>query len=171
MKNIVSPVVLWGTLFLFLFSSLSAQNSRQRAKDSLRLVVSKTEGAERLAANRKLVGLYQLEVNKDQVLDTILTIYDAMNADARKLGDLKEQGVILHNRLAAISSKGLYDEVIRPLPLSISSQRMNCGKTITWCVVSLSMPIVDRESMKKPLLRPTVFITTQKHRTTVPEWE
>ncbi len=119
MKNIVSPVVLWGTLFLFLFSSLSAQNSRQRAKDSLRLVVSKTEGAERLAANRKLVGLYQLEVNKDQVLDTILTIYDAMNADARKLGDLKEQGVILHNRLAAISSKGLYDEVIRQAPATL----------------------------------------------------
>ncbi|WP_418699021.1 helix-turn-helix domain-containing protein [Bacteroides sp.] len=119
MKCNIYPGVLWGFLFLFLILPVSAQSSRQQKKDSLRLVIAKTEGTERLEANKKLVALYQMEVNKDHVLDTILTIYDAMKADARKLDDLKELEVIYYNRLAAISSKHLNDEVIRQSPATL----------------------------------------------------
>lgn len=116
MKCTICLISLWGFLYLCFVSPVSAQNSRQQEKDSLRLVISKADAAERLEANKKLVRLYQMEVNKDQVLDTILTIYDAIDADARKLENLEEQGSACYNRLAAISSKRLYDEVIRQSP-------------------------------------------------------
>lgn len=119
MKYNIYPGVLWGFLFLFFILPVSAQSSRQQQKDSLRLVIANTEGNERLQASKKLASLYLMEVHKDHVLDTILTIYDAMKADARKLGNLEELEVIYYNRLAAISSKRLNDEVIRQSPATL----------------------------------------------------
>ncbi|MCD8183897.1 MAG: hypothetical protein LUE99_13340 [Bacteroides sp.] len=121
-------IAILGSFFIGFVLPTPAHASRQQKKDSLRLVISKADGAERIAAYQQLVRLYQLEVQKDQVLDTILNIYDILDAEAGKAGNLADQGLIRTNRLAAISDKQLHDEVIRQAPpSSIFLQRTNSG--------------------------------------------
>ena len=109
--------VVCGCLFLCVLSSLSvaAQNSTRRLQDSLRLVISRTEGADRLAAYRQLARTYQTELDAG-ALDSLLVIFDAMDAEARKMGDIVQQGLIRCNRLMAFSNRQLNDEVISQAP-------------------------------------------------------
>ena len=121
MNRITRQTVLRGLLLLcaILPSPVAAQSSPQRLKDSLRLVISKTEGRERMAACEKLSRLYRIEVREDGVIDTLLALYDTMDAEARKTGNIPRQGLIRCWRIQAFSDKQLYDEVIRQAPAAL----------------------------------------------------
>lgn len=93
--------------------------------DSLRHVIARTSGSERTQAYKKLASIYIGEIRKEHVIDTLFTIYDAMEADARKAGDIAGQGVIRNNRIAALSNKRLYDELIRQAPDALSFLEAN----------------------------------------------
>ena len=121
MKRTVLLLPVWGILILCFAipSPTRAADSRRREKDSLRLVIAKTEGADRLKAYKTLSQLYEIEVRREGVIDTLLTLYDAMETEARKMGDIKQQGLIRCWRVTALANKSLYDEVIRQAPSAL----------------------------------------------------
>ena len=65
MKHRLTGVVLSILTFLaFPAASISAPGNRQQKKDSLRLVIARTEGAEQLLARQELARIYLIEVRR-----------------------------------------------------------------------------------------------------------
>lgn len=109
-------LLLSAAALLWLAPCVSAPAGKQQQKDSLRRVIARTEGPERKLAREQLARIYTVEIRKEGALDTLLMLYDALEADAGQAGDLKEQGTVKINRLGAYFNKGLYDEVIEHTP-------------------------------------------------------
>lgn len=102
-----------------------ASDSSRLQKDSLRQVVSRTDGPDKIEAYRELARLYRMESRKEGVLDTLLTIYDALAAEARRTGDVAEQSAAGYNRLIALYDNWLFDEIIRQAPAILALQSEN----------------------------------------------
>lgn len=119
MKYLLTHLVLSASALLTLAPDASASSSKQRTKDSLRLVVARTEGDERMQAREELASIYLSEVRREGALDTLLTIYDSLEADARRTGDAAREGIVRSNRLGAYYSKSLFDEVIDAAPATL----------------------------------------------------
>lgn len=102
----------------------SAQERRDR-KDSLRGVIARTAGAERTQAREELSRIYFVELRKEGALDTLMTLYDQLETDARQAGNFTAQGKVKSNRIAAYYNKGRYDEVIRQAPDALAFMAEN----------------------------------------------
>lgn len=120
MKSILARLGSTAAVLLLLIAAVSAQSAKQQKKDSLQQVIARTDGNERKGARQELARLYLGEVRKEGALDTLLAIYDALEADARKESDSAGEGLAMANRLGAYYSKSLFDEVIDRAPAVLS---------------------------------------------------
>ena len=105
-----------GFALLFLVQSVWGQQSMQPQKDSLRRVIMTAEGKEKLYAYKYLSNIYYREVNNEGVIDTLFAIYDEMDAEAVRQGDVSEQAAVRTNRLSALANRRQYEEIIRQAP-------------------------------------------------------
>lgn len=119
MKYILRHLFLYIAALLALAPDVSASSGRQWKKDSLRLVVARSEGNDRIQAHEELARIYLSEVRREGALDTLLTIYDSLEADARRTGDATREGIVRSNRLGAYYSKSLFDKVIDTAPATL----------------------------------------------------
>lgn len=125
MKFTLRPILILCFLTLcagFSTSLIRANNLARQQRDSLRQVIARTGGAERLEAYDRLARLYKLEVRREGVLDTLLGLYDRMDADAGRAGDVSMQAEIGYNRLSALYDNRLFDSVIRQAPAVMGFQ-------------------------------------------------
>ena len=109
-------IITTGLFFLFSAQVVCGQQSEQQQKDSLRRVISTTEGADKLQAYKHLTSLYSREVRNEGIIDTLFAIYDEMDAEAMRQGNIVEQAVVRTNRLNALFNNRQFDEVIRQAP-------------------------------------------------------
>lgn len=127
LKNLRTAIILYASLLASLILCplcVTAQDNAHR-KDSLRRVIARTEGTEKRRAQEALVRLYLVEVRKEGVIDTLMTIYDALETDARAAGDIETQGLAKSNRISAFFNKGLYDDVIGKAPETLAFLAQN----------------------------------------------
>lgn len=116
MKYKIVLSVLFIVTFISLVLRVEAHGTSQRQKDSLRRVIVQTEGADRTQAREQLARIYLVELRKEGVLDSLMALYDTMEAEARTAGDIPAEGVVRSNRIKAYYNKGLNDEVIAKAP-------------------------------------------------------
>lgn len=116
-QNTVNPLrIILICLFLLTITFIKAQDNLEYKKDSLRQVISQTEGKEKLRAYTRLSYLYMSELGDDLKMDTLLTLFDEMDAEARTQGNISQQGMIRGNIIISFQNKGRHDEVIRRAP-------------------------------------------------------
>lgn len=115
-KRIFPVVILFAAAVLSTAPHTSARRTAQQSKDSLLRVIARTEGADRTQARERLARIYLVELRKEGVLDTLMTLYDTLEADARTAGDIPAEGTVKANRISAYFNKGLDDEVIAKAP-------------------------------------------------------
>ena len=116
MKNKTSLIaILWGSLLCFT-SPLSAQNSLQRQKDSLRQVIEHSEGIDKLRSYNRLYYLYMSEIADDQKMDTLLMLFKQVEAEAIKQGNAEMQGMVYGNAIIAHINRSEHDKVIEKAP-------------------------------------------------------
>lgn len=87
MKFAIPRLVLF-LFFVVCFSPPRASAQNGREKDSLRRVIARTEGAEQAEAYDRLTRLYLVEVRSENVLDTLMSLYDRVEALARSSSDV-----------------------------------------------------------------------------------
>lgn len=92
MKYLFQRLALSIAALLLFAPCATARNTKQQQKDSLRQAIARTLGDERKLARNELMRLYLGEVYKEGALDTVLTICDALEADARQAGDTAGEG-------------------------------------------------------------------------------
>jgi AraC-like DNA-binding protein len=114
MKNyrLLIPVAL----IQLLTGVAGAQTAGQNQKDSLQQVIAHAGGKEKLDAYLILTNLYMAEARDKLKIDTLFSLYDAMDAEAEKQGNDSLRCVILKNRLYSLYNAQRYDEVIRLTP-------------------------------------------------------
>lgn len=104
-------------LFLFLFSfPAAAQADRQHLKDSLRAAIPLATGVEKIRTYSQLANVYFPESGDDLKMDTMLTIFAQMDAEAKRQGNIVQQGVVRGNILMAYQNRSEYGEIIRRAP-------------------------------------------------------
>lgn len=116
MKQFIPGILLIVAVMVCLVPGVEAHGTSQPKKDSLRRVIAQTEGADRTQAREQLARIYLVELRKEGVLDSLMALYDTMEAEARTAGDIPSAGVVQNNRITAYYNKGLYDEVIAKAP-------------------------------------------------------
>ena len=79
-------VFLWGYLVCLTMPAL-AHNPLQHQKDSLRRVIEQSEGIDKLRSYNRLYYLYMSEIADDRKMDTLLTLFDQAEAEARQRKD------------------------------------------------------------------------------------
>jgi Transcriptional regulator containing an amidase domain and an AraC-type DNA-binding HTH domain len=121
MKRAILFIILSVALIIAFSSPLRAQSSNNRnQKDSLRQEILLADGDSKLRLYNGLASLYMSEVSRDEhIIDTIFALYDEMNAEAEKSGNLTYQGYARLNKLIALSNKGAYDEIIQGVPAAL----------------------------------------------------
>lgn len=87
----ISAVLFLSSVFFF---PVGAQNARKQRKDSPSPAATSAK-------------------------DSLLAVYDSIEADARKAGNVEGQGVARCNSLAALANERLYEEVIRQAPATL----------------------------------------------------
>ena len=107
--------ILWAS---FSCSSLpvSAQQSLQSQKDSLRRVIDRSEGIDKLRSYNKLYYLYMSEIADDRKMDTLLMLFDQVEAEAVRQGNVKMQGMAYGNTIISHINRGEHDKVIQKAP-------------------------------------------------------
>lgn len=110
----IAAVVVW------LVPDAEARSASQQQKDSLQGILMRSgEGAERTQARKQLAEIYRMELRKEGSLDSLLALYDAMEADAREAGDTVAQGSLVNNRLSAYYNVRRLDELIEMAPAAL----------------------------------------------------
>lgn len=107
--------ILWGILLFFTLPVL-AQNSLQHQKDSLRQVIEHSEGIDKLKSYNRLCYLYMSEVADDQKMDTLLMLFNQVEAEAIKQGNVEIEGMVYGNTIIAYMNRSEYDKVIEKAP-------------------------------------------------------
>jgi len=93
-----------------------AQTSTQTQKDSLRLMIVRTEGKEKLDTYMRLTNIYYAEAKDKLKRDTLFALYDELDAEAVRQGNDKQRAVVRANKLLILNGTQQYDEVIRLAP-------------------------------------------------------
>ena len=114
--QMISRLILSAAALLWLVTSAAADNSSRQQKDSLRLVIARTEGKAKLKACANLYRLYMAEAADDAKMDTLRMLLDQTEAEAIRQGDAGSQGMVYGNLIIAHINRGEYDEVIRLIP-------------------------------------------------------
>lgn len=107
--------ILWGSL-LSLALPVLAQNNLQHQKDSLRQVIEHSEGIDKLKSYNRLCYLYMSEVADDQKMDTLLMLFNQVEAEAIKQGNVEIQGMVYGNAIIAHINRSEHDKVIEKAP-------------------------------------------------------
>lgn len=108
-------VILWANLLCFALP-VPAQNGLQHQKDSLRQVVEHTEGMDKLKSYNKLYYLYMSEVADNQKMDTLLMLFNEVEAEAIKQGNVEMQGMVYGNTVISHMNRNEYDKAIEKAP-------------------------------------------------------
>lgn len=108
-------MILWQGLICFALP-IAAQNTLQQEKDSLRLLIDRSEGEIKLKAYIQLCYRYMAEVADDQKMDTLLTLFKQAKAEAIRQGNISTQGVIYGNTIISYTNRDDWDEVIEKAP-------------------------------------------------------
>ena len=91
--------------------------SVQTRKDSLRSVISSlSEWNDRRPAYQQLSLIYFIEAKDDSTIDSLLAVYDEMEAEAKKNDDTNTQCRIKANILSAYINNNMLDKVIAIAP-------------------------------------------------------
>lgn len=148
-----------------------ASDSSRSQKDSLRQVVSRTDGPDKIGAYKELARLYRMESRKEGVLDTLLTIYDALAAEAQQTGDVAEQSAAGYNRLIALYDNWLFDEIIRQALAILAFQSENgLWKNYYQTYTMLLDAYRRKRDFDRRSKRPTGFTTMPKGAAIGPAW-
>lgn len=107
--------ILWGILLCFTLPVL-AQNNLQHQKDSLRQVIEHSEGIDKLKSYNRLCYLYMSEVADNQKMDTLLMLFNQVEAEAIKQGNVEIQGMVYGNAIIAHINRSEHDKVIEKAP-------------------------------------------------------
>lgn len=107
--------ILLGSLLCFTLP-VPAQNSLQHQKDSLRQVIEHAEGIDKLKSYNKLYYLYMSEVADNQKMDTLLMLFNQVEAEAIKQGNVEMQGMVYGNTIISHINRKEYDEIIQKAP-------------------------------------------------------
>lgn len=107
--------ILWGVLLCFTLPVL-AQNNLQHQKDSLRQVIEHSEGIDKLKSYNRLCYLYMSEVADNQKMDTLLMLFNQVEAEAIKQGNVEIQGMVYGNAIIAHINRSEHDKVIEKAP-------------------------------------------------------
>ena len=112
MQKILLSIILFLPCFIF------AQENKQTQKDSLKKVITYSiDDKEKLDAYLKLTNIYYFEAIRDaQKRDTLMGLYDKMDTEAEKLGNVKARGIMRINRLNILVTTQQYDEVVKLAP-------------------------------------------------------
>lgn len=115
MRTLLLTTSLWIS-FLLHPCFLIAQDNTWAKKDSLRKVITETESKEKLKAYARLASYYYVEARDDLKMDTLFTIYEEMDLEAKKQNNINEQGIIRVNKMGVYLNRRMYDELIKIAP-------------------------------------------------------
>lgn len=107
--------ILCGFLLGFILP-VSAQNSLQHQKDSLRRAIDHSEGIDKLRSYNRLYNLYMAEVADDLKMDTLMTLFEQTEAEAIRQGNVKLQGMVYGNIIISYINRSEYDKIIEKAP-------------------------------------------------------
>lgn len=107
--------ILWGSLLCFALPVL-AQNTLWHQKDSLRQVIERSEGIDKLRSYSKLYYLYMAEIADDRKMDTLLTLFRQTEEEAIRQGNVKMQGMVYGNTIISHINRNEHDKVIEKAP-------------------------------------------------------
>lgn len=107
--------ILWGIQFCFT-PPVSAQNTIQQQKDSLRRAIEQSEGTDKLRSYNRLYYLYMSEIADDRKMDTLLTLFGQTEAEAIRQGNVKMQGMVYGNTIISHINRNEYDKIIQKAP-------------------------------------------------------
>jgi AraC-like DNA-binding protein len=101
---------------LLLLTPVAAQQGYPTDRDSLRHLIAISRGKDKLDAYKYLAVAYFYESKDELKMDTLLAVYEQMDAEAQRQGEYKVCGLIRYNILAAFQNIKKYDEIIRRAP-------------------------------------------------------
>lgn len=107
--------ILWGIQFCFT-PPVSAQNTIQQQKDSLRRAIEQSDGTDKLRSYNRLYYLYMSEIADDRKMDTLLTLFEETEAEAIRQGNVKMQGMVYGNTIISHINRNEYDKIIQKAP-------------------------------------------------------
>ena len=107
--------ILWGIQFCFTLP-VSAQNTIQQQKDSLRRAIEQSDGTDKLRSYNRLYYLYMSEIADDRKMDTLLTLFGQTEAEAIRQGNVKMQGMVYGNTIISHINRNEYDKIIQKAP-------------------------------------------------------
>ena len=108
--------LLLTVLLLLLPSQARTQPDNRHKLDSLRGAIADTEGIDKLKSYMRLADMYATSVNDDLKTDTLFTIYDAMDAEALRQGNVGYRALSRVNKLGHLYNRRKYDRVIELAP-------------------------------------------------------
>lgn len=114
-QTTILTALICGLLFSLLLP-LSAQQTIQQRKDSLRHVIDTTEGPEKLKSYQRLYYLYISEVADDSKMDTLVSLLRQTEREAIRQGNVKTQGRVYGNTIIIYLNRGEYDKIIEKTP-------------------------------------------------------
>lgn len=119
MKNPFYPLVICS---LLLSAQAMAQDDStykqklQHQKDSIREAINREEGRDKLLSYNKLASLYYMDGMDELKMDTLLTLYTEMDAEAQKQEDYNFCAVARGNILGVYLNARMYDRLIEVAP-------------------------------------------------------
>ena len=116
MKYRTCLTTLLYSFLLGLILPVSAQNSLQHQKDSLRHALEHAEGIDKLQTYNKLYYIYMAEAGDDQKMDTLMTLFEQAEAEAIRQGNTQMQGMVYGNRIISYINRSEHDKVIEKAP-------------------------------------------------------
>lgn len=123
-KTFRITAILYFLILCFILPA-PAQNRHQQLKDSLRRVIAQSEGKAKLKAYSRLYELYMPDVNNQEAMDTLKTLFDQTEAEAIKQGNISAQGMVYGNLIIALVNGGKYDEAISKIPDCLDFYKKN----------------------------------------------
>ncbi|MDL2240883.1 helix-turn-helix domain-containing protein [Bacteroidales bacterium OttesenSCG-928-K22] len=97
----------------------------QHRRDSLRLVIENSEGVEKLKTYNRLGGSYLKDAFDDSIRDTVFAIFNKMEEEAIKQGNVSQQAVAITNRLTVLNNRREYDELLKQIPAALAFMESN----------------------------------------------
>lgn len=125
MKQYIPVILSIATVVVWLVPGAEARSTSEQQKDSLLHVIACSEGAERMQARMQLAGIYRMNLRKEGSLDSLLALYDAMEADAREEESPAAQGLVMSNILSACYNARQLDVLIGKAPAALNFLERN----------------------------------------------
>jgi hypothetical protein len=109
-------LLLFLSIILLISLNVTAQNTGQNQKDSLRNVIVQSEGQKKMDAYKRLADIYFIEAEDEQKRDTLFALYNEMDTEAERQGNNAQRVTIRIYRLQILNTAQQYNEVIKQTP-------------------------------------------------------